>query len=60
MTDRRTSTLCAIHLVPFLECPCKERRAEARLIQMVACDSCGKHFTLCECATPDLQPRGAV
>ena len=60
MTDRRTSTLCAIHLVPFFDCPCKERRHDAPLIQVVGCDSCGKHFTLCVCPVPDLHPRGAV
>jgi hypothetical protein len=60
MTDRRASTLCAVHGIPFLACPCEERRATSPLIQVVGCDNCGRHFTLCVCDEPDLQPRGAV
>lgn len=60
MTDRRGSTLCAVHGIPFLDCLCEERRATSPLILVVACDGCNRHFTLCICPTPDLQPRGAI
>lgn len=57
MTDCRLGTFCALHLVPFADCPCEERRG---LIQIVCCDSCGKHFLDCACPVPALASRGAA
>lgn len=60
VTDRRASVLCAIHLIPFAACSCPERRDVDRPLQLVACDVCGRHFTLCECERPELTARGAA
>lgn len=61
MTDRRTGTICLIHLTPFQACPCDDRRNTTDApIQVVCCDTCGKHFTECACPQPDLQPRSAA
>lgn len=59
--DRRQATLCIIHLVPFVDCPCEERRNTTDApIQLMWCEACDEHFTLCQCPQPDLQPRSAA
>lgn len=59
--DRRTGTICLIHLTEFRLCICPgQRLADAEVKQVAWCSVCEKHVSECACAEPDLQIRAAV
>lgn len=60
MNDRRSGTWCVIHLVPFMQCPCEDRRAESTGGALLICTECWKHTSECACENPVLEERAAV